>query len=131
MAQFCSLSKDTIFQNQLNLDNNEFVSVDLLPEESVRSEIMATVQLFKNNSIVRIISFINYFRIITQTNYFVSAINTNLMVRIRGDWPNYIPVGRWMQFNKDHNNPTRFEKSCGNSNPNLPSGFFTLLNGIK
>ena len=61
----------------MNLNYNEFVTIFLLPESKVQSEVNATAQFFRSSLSTRIISLIDYFRIMTQANNFITALNTN------------------------------------------------------
>ena len=64
----------------MKLNNNEFVTISLLPESKLQSEVDATVRLFKSSLSTRILSFIDYIRVMTQANNFMTALNTNAAV---------------------------------------------------
>jgi hypothetical protein len=113
-----------MFQNQINLNNSEFVTPYLLSEEQVQSEVADMVELFKNSPIIRITSFINYLRIITRTNYFISGFNINYVIGSRS----YIS-GTWIRFYKHDGTKLYIEDTCGNRNPIRPSGFYPPSNG--
>ena len=120
MAKFCSISKDTIFQNQFNMDNDDFISIHLIPEEEVQSNVIATKELLKNSAIVKIISFINYLRIVTRANYFISGLNTHFVIELwNGD-----TEGKWTRFHTNPNSTLFTEVACDNANPIVPSGFY-------
>lgn len=67
-------------QNQIDLDNKELITVDLLPEVQVQSEVNVTIEFFKSTASVRIVSFLNYVRTNIRTNYFISALGTNAKI---------------------------------------------------
>ncbi len=119
MASLCSLSQQTVLQNQINIDNNEFVTISLLPEVQVQSEVNATVEFFKSSASTGIISFLNYLRITTQANYLISALNTNAAMIIEqfgneyyfyGFSPIYAPYNSYSA-------ETDIVSGCGNANP--------------
>ena len=80
MSSLCALSREITLKNEMNLNNNEFVTITLLPELKVQSEVNATVQFFKGSLSTRILSFIDYFRFVTQANYFITGLNTNAAI---------------------------------------------------
>lgn len=129
MASLCSISKETVFQNEINLGNNEFVTLYLLSEEQIQSEVTATVDLFKDSAIIRITSFISYLRIITRANYFISGLSTNLVISVVNNFGEYATFGGWMQFYRDATKETSAEMVCGNANPIRPAGFYPASNG--
>ena len=122
------MSTDTISQNQQNLDNNEFLSLQLLPPEQVEAGVRGVVELSKSSIANGIISFINYHRIITQTNHFISALNTNLVVGVQ--FLLYTVQIEWMKFYYDTNYNTERTVACSNENPIGSSGFYPPSNGI-
>ncbi|CAF4541857.1 unnamed protein product [Rotaria sp. Silwood2] len=133
LASLCSLSQNSVFQNQINLDNNEFVTIYLLSELQVQSEVNATVQFFKNSASTRINSFVNYLRTITQANYLVSALNTNLVVEISGIETVYLAMGIEIIYYEDNGGGYVLEymQSCGNGNPTSRAIFDESSNNSK
>jgi len=124
------LSQDTIVQNQIDLDNNEYVTIYLSPEEQVQSEVNVTVQFFKNSSSMRIISFLNYLRTNTQANYLVSALNTNI-VNYLSDYQNKLisyPAPTMFGVGDIDTTTGIGVDLCGQSNPIGAAGFFEISN---
>ncbi|CAF4174600.1 unnamed protein product, partial [Adineta steineri] len=80
LAKFCLLSGQIVQQNRIDIDKNEFVTINLLCEEQVHIQVNTTVESLKNSASLRIISFLNYFRTNTQADYHISALNTNLLI---------------------------------------------------
>ena len=112
-------------ENEFYFENSEFVSLDLLNEEQLRSKVNSTVQILQSNVINRITSFINYLRIITRTNYFVSGLNTNFIMKLTNNDDTFSLYGRWVQFyQNDLLTVVTSEETCGNGNPTRPSGFY-------
>ncbi len=66
----------------MDIGNNELVTIYLLPEEQVQSEVIANVELSKNNTFAQITSFLSYLKLTTEAFYLVTALNTNIMIFI-------------------------------------------------
>ncbi len=118
-----------MLEKKINFDNNKFVTVYLLSEEQIRSEVAAMVELFKNNATIQMTSFISYLRIITRANHFISALNTNLVVTVSGFPGGYHTSGGWTYFYNDLTNEVNIDIACSNANPTPPSGFYPPANG--
>ena len=112
-------------QNRIDVENNEFVTVYLLSELHVQSEVNATVQSFKSSVSSRIISFVNYLRTTTRTNYLVSALNTNLVINAfnTGDVSS-VSINKVIYINVSFED----QITCGDGNPLSPSIFDSLVN---
>ncbi len=77
MSSLCSLSREITLKNNVNINNNQYVTISLVPKLKIESEVNNTVQFFKSRSSTQILSFIDYFRTVTETNSFVTALGTN------------------------------------------------------
>ncbi|UJR29678.1 hypothetical protein I4U23_017226 [Adineta vaga] len=143
LASLCSISQDATLQNQIDLDNNEFVSIYLLSEDKIRSEVDATIKLSRNSISTQINSFLSYIKITTRANYLISALNTNAVVGVVGDGVNYV-INRFQTFADNETadasgmntittcGSTNLIKSAGfytlpNNKPDIPKYFFTLI----
>ncbi|CAF0999681.1 unnamed protein product [Adineta steineri] len=129
LASFCSYIQNIMFENQIDLDNNEFISIYLQTEMEVQSQVNATIELFKSRISVRIISFLNYLKITTEANFLVSALNTNLLIitsYLDNDYPvSLLPV--MYSANYDTNSPFDYSYvMCANANPFTITGFFSF-----
>jgi hypothetical protein len=129
LASFCSLCQDTVLQNQITIDNNEFVTISLLPEVQVQSDVNTTVEFLKSSASSGIISFLNYLRITTQANNLISALNTNAIIEIvltgndafiDGFSTSYAPY-----FSSSQRTDSRI--SCSYGNPIVTAGFYSSL----
>jgi len=114
----------------MDFDNNEYVSIYLLPEAQVQFEVNGTFEFVKNNASTRTISFLNYLNTITQANHLVSALNTNVVFYIKGPEDNLIsypmPTGYCRPIINDS---SEFECAyCDSLNPIDVSGFFPSVN---
>lgn len=62
------------------MSNDELVSIYLLSDTQVQSEVAAGAELVQNSLSTRIMSFLDYLRITTQANRLVTALNTNFLI---------------------------------------------------
>ncbi len=114
----------------MELDNNDYFTLYLLPEEQVESEVNVTVEFFKNSASTRIISFLDYLKTITKSNYLVSALNTNSVVYIRKYQENYVSSTSPTEYcEKITDGVSERECSyCGYENSVSAAGFFSVAN---
>jgi hypothetical protein len=119
LANFCSFSQAAISQNQLDLENNDFVTIYLLHQSQVQSEVDGTIDLSQKVLTTRMNSFLNYLRITTRANYLVSSLNTNFLVQALTN-NDYIYIvggmvvyGSWSETGEDISSYT----SCSTGNP--------------
>ncbi len=114
----------------MELDNNDYFTLYLLPEEQVQSEVNVTVEFFKNSASTRIISFLDYLKTITKSNYFVSALNTNIVVYIRKYQESYVSSTTPTLYceNITDGVSERECSLCGYENSVSATGFFSVAN---
>ncbi|CAF1550521.1 unnamed protein product [Adineta steineri] len=82
LANFCSLSKDTVSQTLADLEHTQFFSNELLPEHDVQSEVKKTVEVAVLNSSIQVTPLLQLTQIITQSDAMVSGLNTNVLFRV-------------------------------------------------
>ncbi|CAF0856911.1 unnamed protein product [Adineta steineri] len=82
LANFCSLSKDTVSQTLVDLEHTQFFSNELLPEHDVQSEVKKTVEVAVLNSSIQVTPLLQLTQIITQSDAMVSGLNTNVLFRV-------------------------------------------------
>ena len=115
-------------QNQLDVARNEFVTVYLLDQSQVESEVYATIDLFQSTLATRINAFFNYLRITTRANYLVSALNTNFLVgakiysSIIESLGVAVAYGPWSISQTDVSSYLR----CSTANPTSSVGFLSV-----
>jgi hypothetical protein len=114
----------------MDLDNNEYVTIYLLPEVQVHSEVNVTVNFIINSTTTRIISFVNYFKTITKSNFLVSALNTNVVIFITDSEDKYISCPSPTAYCTDIIDDPLYRgcQLCGNTNPISAAGFFSNAN---
>lgn len=119
-----------ILKSELAFLTGEFVSVDVMNEDEVRSKLNITFENVRSNLINRLRSFVNYLRIITRTNNVVSGLNTNFLIRLVENEGNLSLYGGWIQFFDDEDLTVLIpEEACGKGNPIRPSGFYPAALG--
>ncbi|CAF4074583.1 unnamed protein product [Adineta steineri] len=80
LADFCSICQKTVFESLTDLKNEQLVTVQLLSDDQVRSQILANIDLIKSSVPAQIESIVKLLQITTQTNSLISALNTNAHV---------------------------------------------------
>jgi hypothetical protein len=116
--------------NQIDLDKQELITIYLRPEERVRSEVIATVELFKSSVFARTISFLKYLIITNRANYLISALNTNAIIamHLKSDKSYYLSE-TWTAYIYHTNNLLELGlKSCEGINRTQPAVFLSILN---
>ncbi|CAF1022237.1 unnamed protein product [Adineta steineri] len=78
LADFCSICQKTVFESLTDLMNEQLVTVQLLSEDQVRSQILANIDLIKSSIPAQIESIVKLLQITTQSNSLTSALNTNM-----------------------------------------------------
>ncbi|CAF1071438.1 unnamed protein product [Adineta steineri] len=78
LADFCSICQKTVSESLTDLLDEQLVTVQLLSEDQVRSQILANVDLIKSSIPAQIESIVKLLQITTQSNSLVSALNTNI-----------------------------------------------------
>ncbi|CAF1477595.1 unnamed protein product [Adineta ricciae] len=126
LADLCSFSQDAILQNQHDLDNNELVTLYLLHQSQVHSEVNAMIDLFESTLTSRINSFLSYLRITTRANYLVSALNTNFLILYQKEVDikvgGAVTFGSWSITGKDDS----AYAPCSTENPTSATSFISL-----
>lgn len=98
----------------MNINNKELVTIYLVPQWKIQSEVNATIESIKNSLSTRILSFINYFRTVTQSNNFVSSLNTNLQMYAFPDDDLLQMVAFFIQYSPKYDSYAKKETiSCG------------------
>ncbi|CAF1401105.1 unnamed protein product [Adineta ricciae] len=80
LANLCTFCNNIKEQHQIDLRNRELVSVELLSEKQLHTQIKSIVEYSKHSTATRIISYIDYLRTTTRTNRFMLMSETNAHV---------------------------------------------------
>ncbi|CAF3965240.1 unnamed protein product, partial [Adineta steineri] len=78
LADFCSICQKTVSESLTDLMNEQLVTVQLLSEDQVRSQILANIDLIKSSIPAQIENIVKLLQITTQSNSLTSALNTNI-----------------------------------------------------
>jgi hypothetical protein len=82
LAGFCSIYKDAVTENQNDFNNTDFISVDLLTEDQIQSQINSIADSFDSSISIKMNFYLNYLMITSDANELVSALNTNFVISI-------------------------------------------------
>ncbi|CAF1446389.1 unnamed protein product [Adineta ricciae] len=82
LSTLCSFAKDNIVQIQNDINNTDFVSIEVIYETEVHRQVKDLVDFRKNQLFHQAMSFLNYWKTISQEHYLVSALGTNWIVQI-------------------------------------------------
>ncbi|CAF1442578.1 unnamed protein product [Adineta ricciae] len=85
LAALCQISQNTVAQSMSEFDNKQFITVELLTEDKVHSQVMAYVNFMRTNIPTEVTTPLEYLQIITQSNRMITALNTNIHVQIDYD----------------------------------------------
>ncbi|UJR17625.1 hypothetical protein I4U23_004521 [Adineta vaga] len=118
---------ETISQGQIDIDNNEFISTNLLTKKQIESEVNATIDSFKNSVSMQIISFLKYINTTNLANYLISALNTNALFKTEFRH-NLIRITAKEICYYFYSMGFEDYVMCGDSNPTSESIFLSSLN---
>ncbi|UJR19141.1 hypothetical protein I4U23_022271 [Adineta vaga] len=131
LASLCSLCKETIFQANVNLDNSELVSVELLPEDEVQTKVDGSVSLIRNSIPIQINLLLDFLQISTRSNSLVSALNTNAYVSVWTLGTKYADLSPTWYVDKNAPRDSGDFSPCHIVNSTVPSGFYWIVNGAS
>jgi hypothetical protein len=118
------VSQETVFQAQANVDNNQFVTVQLLSENEVQSQINGTFELAKTGTPVQVTSLLNFLQIATRSNSLISALNTNTLVFLFA--PSLLYMTSTVYFDRNAAASAYEVNTCEFINSTTPAGFYSL-----
>lgn len=87
LSALCSVSKDTVLHILSDIDYYQLVSVELLREEDVQSQVEASIDLVRTSTSIEITSFLNYLKLTYRASQLVSALGTNAVIYQGSDEP--------------------------------------------
>ncbi|CAF1635160.1 unnamed protein product, partial [Adineta ricciae] len=128
LTSLCSIFQDTIDENKMNLDDNELVTIDLISEDKLRSQVDANIKLFRSDISTEMDSFLSYIKITTRANYLISALNTNAVIGAVANGENYV-INIFQTFARnDSADASDMDTitTCGSQNLIESAGFYTL-----
>ncbi|UJR12465.1 hypothetical protein I4U23_016641 [Adineta vaga] len=129
LAALCSLSKRIVSQALIELDNTQLITIQLLSENNVRSQINGNVGFTQSIIPSQIIIPVRFLQITTISNSLISALNTNIMVRaIIMDRSPLVEAEPTIYYNTNDPDGRYFIAVCGHfTNSISPAGFYSSL----
>ncbi|CAF0952240.1 unnamed protein product [Adineta steineri] len=122
LAALCSISNDTVSKALLDIQNNQLVTVELLEEEDIQSQVEAMVKLAQTTAYVQVTSFLQLVQMMYRSNTLVSAFGTNAVVQIGS--------GRVLIYSTNYVYPyivvidSLYALSCAEKNMKTPAVFY-------
>ncbi|CAF0990012.1 unnamed protein product [Adineta steineri] len=122
LAALCSISNDTVSKALLDIQNNQLVTVELLEEEDIQSQVEAMVKLVQTTAYVQVTSFLQLVQMMYRSNTLVSAFGTNAVVQIGS--------GRVLIYSTNYVRPyiteinPSYALSCAETNMKTPAVFY-------
>lgn len=107
-----------------DLDNNQFVTIELFTEDQVQSVVNGTIDLVKDNMRVEMISSIKYLQITTKSNSLVSALSTDSQVFDNNGEGFGVTSADWID------SQTSLVATCAMSNELSSAGFYSNADGL-
>ncbi|CAF1303717.1 unnamed protein product [Adineta steineri] len=89
LAALCSFYQGTVNQTVADLGMNQFVTIQLLTEDEVRSQVNEMVTLTQNNLHVQLASALTFLRTTTESNTLFSASLDTYQVQVRAATVNF------------------------------------------
>ena len=109
-----------------DIDNKQLVTIQLLPEYEVHSEVMSILDLTRTNMPVQLTTTVDFLRIATRSNSLISALNTNVYAtrdeRSRLDQD--LTTESTYFFNKTATNTAGRLSSCQTKSSTTPAGIY-------
>ncbi|CAF1512834.1 unnamed protein product [Adineta steineri] len=134
LAAFCSFSQEFVSQVLTDIDQQQLLTIELLVEDEVRSQVIENIKLIRASTYVQISSSLNFMQIITQSSSLISALNTNahLSITEEDNETFYLAISPTIYYRK--NMPLFvFDTdiySCNLVNSLVPSGFYSIPYGF-
>ena len=111
------------------MDNQQLITFQLLEEDQIRSQILASIDLIKNSMPTQVDITVNFLQITTRSNFLISALNTNVYVEeiVADDQVSTIGTGSTQFFNENNTyDVNNIEQTCAMISPTVPAGFYSL-----
>ncbi|CAF0945400.1 unnamed protein product [Adineta steineri] len=132
LAAFCSLSKTLISQALTDIDNSQLITIQLLSENEIQSEISGNIEIIQSSTPSQLIRPLDFLHVTTQSIFFISALKTNFAVYIRltalfastGEF--YVTPTYYSPDPNDFNISAVQSSSCELTSSVTPAGFFSL-----
>lgn len=122
LADLCRISNDVLTEALNDIGQRELVTIELLPNHSLKPQIEATVDLIKTAASMQVIATLNLLQVMYRSNALVSALGTNAhLVTSTSDFVFVGSTFYWTGYNATRNSPGQ---SCMDKNLIAPTGFY-------
>ncbi|UJR12721.1 hypothetical protein I4U23_016895 [Adineta vaga] len=74
LSEFCLFSKEIIIQIQKDINNTDFISIELVPEMEIRKDVDGILELQTSSASIQMLSFLNYLRTTIQGHTLVTGL---------------------------------------------------------
>lgn len=122
LASLCSLAKETINHSSADFNQQQFITVHLLPEDQVQSQVKTVVQFMRENMPFQVISSLNFLMVTSRSNNLMTALNTNVMVAVVQS----LVSGNYLAFPFPLQYSNSTADACNLRSPIIPSGFYSF-----
>ncbi|CAF1238357.1 unnamed protein product [Adineta ricciae] len=120
LSTLCSFAKDNIDQIQNDINNTDFVSIELICEAEVHRQVNDLVDFRKSHFSRLAMSFLNYWNTISQEHYLVSALGTNWITEIVDNFaPKLVIRGMYVGISIEKG----ISRPCSKANSVIPATF--------
>ncbi|UJR13165.1 hypothetical protein I4U23_000188 [Adineta vaga] len=127
LAALCKFCQETIFQIEIDLDNNTLITAKLLSENEVRSQVIGNIELIQSSKPIQVLLSLYFLQIISQSNSFISSLNINAAINIYIDKQDYIIGGGFTTYrNKKSSEFASTILTCESTNSVIPVGFYQI-----
>ncbi|CAF4237519.1 unnamed protein product, partial [Adineta steineri] len=132
LAAFCSLSKTLISQALTDIDNSQLITIQLLSENEIQSEISGNIEIIQSSTPSQLIRPLDFLHVTTQSIFFISALKTNFAVYIRltavfaSTGKFYVAPTYYSPDPNDFDEAAVQSSSCELTSSVTPAGFFSL-----
>ena len=106
-----------------DIDSHQLVTVQLLRDEDVQSQVKATVELAQTTAPIQVTSFLKFLQVMYRSNTLVSDLGTNAMALITS-W--HIGIVSTYYWNNNSSSLRLFELNCAVKNSVTPAAFYSV-----
>ena len=128
LAALCSASTLIVNQSVNDLDNKQLVTVQLLSEYEVHSQVTSIAGLIRANMLVQAATTVDFLKITTRSNSLISALNTNIFVLrdALNRSVHYLITDSTSFFDKSATDTLSRFSSCQTKSSTTPAGIYSL-----
>ncbi|CAF1271698.1 unnamed protein product [Adineta ricciae] len=126
LAGICQFAQKILSQVQSDFNNSQLISIELLSENEVQSQINANYNLMKTSAPIQPNLFLHFLQITTRLNGLVSALNTNAAISVTCLWGYSLSSSSTYYVDDATFRYYIRIKPCNIINSRYPAGFYTM-----